>query len=219
MLLSNQDQELIAQNAARKDRANDGLEPVELLETIQTMHPALSKKQVRDHYHRTLKKRQSHLIKPSFCVCQATTTRRNAISVKQQWRWHQLINNELDFLRKNNTGVCKCGCGKTFGELIDHFVIGGDETCFMATKNGAVKVIAAKGKKKHEKRTADCRDSITAYRSFNFAGTDGPTGILTKGQRVRHGYTDKFLRKSGIAEGSTVILNTNAFIDTETWEN
>lgn len=123
----------------------------EILELIQAVKPTLSIRQARDHYHRTLKVNQRHLIKPKFLVAQATTTKQNATSVAQQWRWHRLIDSGLKFLRQQNTGLCGCGCNRTLGELIDHFVIGGDETCFMVSK-GNIKVVAARGKKKHEKR-------------------------------------------------------------------
>jgi hypothetical protein len=37
----------------------------------------------------------------------------------------------LNKLRELNTGQCNL-TGKTFGELIRHFIIGGDETCMHA---------------------------------------------------------------------------------------
>ena len=62
----------------------------------------------------------------------------------------------FDELREKNTGVCPAGPekGKTFGELMDHFVLGGDETCLMAS-DGTVKIIGGKGKPKHEKNNGD----------------------------------------------------------------
>ena len=41
----------------------------------------------------------------------------------------QTIDHALAFARKHNTGVTPDG--KTFGEVIDHFFFGGDETCFL----------------------------------------------------------------------------------------
>jgi len=52
-LLLGDDQNLIAQIALRKDRANDGMSPTEMIETIQTINPSLTCKQARDHFHRT----------------------------------------------------------------------------------------------------------------------------------------------------------------------
>ena len=50
------------------------------------------------------------------------------------------------FLRERNVGICKCGCGKLFGELIDEFIYGADETCMIAS-GGIVKIMGAAGKK------------------------------------------------------------------------
>jgi hypothetical protein len=59
-------------------------------------------------------------------------------------------------MRENNQGQCKkCGCNKMCGEIIEHFVVGCDETCFQAGKDGFVHVIAAANKKKHEKNIVD----------------------------------------------------------------
>ena len=41
----------------------------------------------------------------------------------------------LDELREKNTGGCPTGPekGRAFGELMGHFVLGGDETCLLAS--------------------------------------------------------------------------------------
>jgi hypothetical protein len=62
----------------------------------------------------------------------------------------------LDFLRRENSGLCKTS-GKTFGELIDYFVVGADETCMMSDGNGNVKIVAAASKRKHERLVSDHR--------------------------------------------------------------
>ena len=55
------------------------------------------------------------------------------------------------------------------------FVIGGDETCLLAS-NGVVSIIGDKDKKKHEIAVGTSRTSITLYRTGSAAGVDGPTG-------------------------------------------
>ena len=55
-----------------------------------------------------------------------------------------------------------------------YFIIGGDETCLMASDDGSCKVVGDAERKKHEKKTADCRASITLYRVGNAAGDTGP---------------------------------------------
>ena len=41
---------------------------------------------------------------------------------------------------------------------------------------------------------------------------------LTQGKRKRPGYNDAFLERHGCAEGSTIAVNENAFMTTETFE-
>ena len=56
------------------------------------------------------------------------------------------------------------------------------------------------------------------FRTGNAAGGTGPTIFLTKGKRVRSGFTNDFLLKYGAKPGSKIMTNTNAFMDTETCE-
>ena len=164
-----------------------------------------------------LKKNHSSIIKTKSVAAQGTTTQRNAITVEQQFRWHKFIDSGIAFLRQKNTGICKCGCGKTFGELIDHFVVSGDETCVMASKTGVVRIIGAAAKKKHEAKIQDCRESITMFRTGNAAGDTGPTIFLVKGKKIRSGYRRKgFLVTFGAKTGSEIFANKSAFMDTET---
>ena len=122
-------------------------------------------------------------------------------------------------MRRQNAGNCKCGCGKTFGELVNHFITGGDETCIQAAKeNGSVEVIGSVGKKKHEKKRIDNRDSITMYRTGSAKGDTGPTSFLLSGKEKRKGYSEKFLRQYGAAEGSAIAMVPSAYMTTEAWE-
>jgi hypothetical protein len=69
-------------------------------------------------------------------------------SVAHQWLWMSNIKEALDFLRRMNTSEYRV-TGKTFGELIDYFVVRADEACLMADQHGNVKIIGAADKKKH----------------------------------------------------------------------
>jgi len=62
--------------------------------------------------------------------------------------------------------------------LIKHFILGGDETCLIADADGDLKILGAAGKKKHEKKKADYRGSITMYRTGNCAGKNVPTTFI-----------------------------------------
>lgn len=90
----------------------------------------------------------------------------------------QAVEGALAFLRKHNTGETPQGL--TFGEVIDNFVMGGDETCFLAS-NGDVKIIGDKQKPKHDLPTGSSRTSITVYRTGNTCGATGPTAFLPAG--------------------------------------
>jgi hypothetical protein len=114
-------------------------------------------------------------------------------------------------------GVCNL-TGKTFGELIRHFIFAWwDETCMQACANGVVKVVGSAGRKKHEKKTNDSRVSITMYRTGNIADVTGPTIFLLEGKRKREGFTDKFLVDHGAAIGSKCIMTATAFMTEEAW--
>ncbi len=123
----------------------------------------------------------------------------------------------LCFLRTKNTSVCNA-TGKSFGKLIDHFILGGNETNLIADANGELKIVGEKGKKKHEKKIFDCRGSITMYRTGVAAGHNGPTVFLLKGKKQRVGYNNTFLKQEGCAVGSTVVMTENAYMTEDAWE-
>ena len=88
----------------------------------------------------------------------------------------------------------------------------------MASKHGVVRIVGAAFSKKHESKIKDCRDLIRVFRTGNTAGDTGPTVFLTKGKRVRSGFTNDFLLKYGAKPGSKIMAYTNAFLDTEIWK-
>jgi hypothetical protein len=51
-------------------------------------------------------------------------------------------------------GMQHCGCckrsGKTFGEVIDHFVVGYDKANMIANADGTVRIVGEFGCRKHE---------------------------------------------------------------------
>lgn len=101
-------------------------------------------------------------------------------------------------LREKNTGKCR-KTGKSFGEVMHHFVVGGDETCVMANHAGDVKIIGSVDVKKHEKNVDDSRCSIhvTMYRTGTASGNQGPTMFILAGEKRRKGYGPAFLNKYG----------------------
>ena len=174
------DQRFIAERCVRRDRGNDKLERHDVFAYIQELKQSIYKKQAKDHFDRTLKKNNSIIVKSKIIAAQATTTQQKDIMVAQQYFWHKCVDSAINFLRSNSTGLCKCGCRKTFGELIDHFITGGDETCVMESKHGVVRIVGAAFRKKRESKIQDYRYSITMFRTGNTAGDTGPTVFLKR---------------------------------------
>ena len=56
------------------------------------------------------------------------------------------------------------------------------------------------------------------FRTGNADGDTDPTVFLTKGKIFKTGCTNDFLLKYGAKPVSKIMANTNAFMDTETWE-
>jgi hypothetical protein len=214
-LITSEASSLIADCVARADRGNDGRTQSEVIDMVQETLPMLSRKQAADAWLRTAKKRHVDVIKPLSLVAQATTTKRCMITISQQYRWFTTYNSALDELRRHNTGVCN-KTGKSFGEVIEHFILGGDETCIMASQ-GKTRIIGATGKKKHEKNTSDSRVSISMYRLGSAGDNTGPTIFLMAGTKKREGYTDAFLEKYGAAKGSTLIMTPTAYMTEDAW--
>ena len=123
----------------------------------------------------------------------------------------------LIFLCTKNIEICKCGCGKTFGEVIDEFIYGVDETCMVAS-GGAIKIMGAAGRIKHKRKNGDLRDSITLLRTGSSVGQTGASIIIVKGKRVRDHINTKYLMDWGASVSSRIVATENAFMTTETWE-
>ena len=181
---------------------------------IQDLKPELSRNQAEQALRTVRDTHAGELT--GIAKAQATTTKRSAVTVTQQYRWHALYDAALEKLRAHNTG--RCGLtGKTFGEVTDQFIFGGDETCLIAY-GGDVFIIGDKAKKKHEAKTGDARVSITMYRIGSVAGVTGPTGFLMAGTKKRHGYSNEFLVKHGAAPGSSTRMPPTGFMTEEAWE-
>jgi hypothetical protein len=209
-------QRFVANVIARHDRGNDGKSQSESIDLVQDMNPALSRKQSANLFLRTVRPNNKDILTKNNVKAQATTTKRSAITIPQQYRWMQTYKSALDEIRRRNEGVCNL-TGNPFEQVIQHFIFGGDESCMMAN-DGEVMIVGSTERKKHEKKVADSRISITLYRTGSVAGTQGPTIAVMQGKRRKVGYTDKLLVNKGFAEGSTIIMTPTAFVTEEAWE-
>ena len=197
----------------RRDRANDGMAKPAIIDLLQDLHPALGRTALTQAFDRNIRRENKDLL-TGIVKAQASTEKRSAITVPQQYRWHSCVDAAFNFLREKNQGLTPDG--KTFGEVMDHFILGGDETCFLAS-NGEVKIIGDKKKKKHEVNTAGSRTSITVYRLGAASGDDGPTAYLPAGVNRKAAYTDEFLVRQGSAPGSTVVMTPTGYMTEEAW--
>jgi hypothetical protein len=208
--------DFVAQLAVRADRANDGMTLADTKAVLSDLQTNLSDKQVANYASRTFFSKHKDMLKRPV-IAQATTTKRSCCTVEEQFRWFKQYEDALNFLRQKNTGVCR-RTGKTFGELIAYFIVGGDESGFIANADGTVRIVGDRSKSKHEKNCADSRSSITLYRTGFVAGHNGPTAFIMTGKNRRTGYTDKFLMNNGCEEGSTIAMMETAFMTTKAWE-
>ena len=78
--------------------------------------------------------------KKRIVKAQRTTTKRSQITVAQQYRWFKKYQEGLNFLREKNTGICRKP-GRYFGEVLQHFIIGGEKKCLMDDAYGDVKIV------------------------------------------------------------------------------
>ena len=216
-IISDHHSNLLCQVAIRADRANCGLTTGELEDKMQIIEPDLSLKQIRNYRSRTFKKKSKSILKPKTVIAQNTSSRRSQCTVAQQFRWFKTVDIALDLMRMNNTGVCN-KTGLSFEDVIEHFIIGADETCLQADADGNVRIIGEFGRRKHEKKVADCRASATMLRTGTCSGSNGPTVFVMKGVRTPVGYNEGFLHDHGASVGSSIQMTENAFMTDECWE-
>ena len=101
-------------------------------------------------------------------------------------------------------------------KLVDHFTINLDESCMQANTSN-LKIIGSKYKRKHEKNTSDCRDSITVVRVGSSANVDGPRFYLAKGKEIELNSFKNFTNSFNAPEGSRVVMTPSAYMTDEAW--
>ena len=109
---------------------------------------------------------------------QKTTAKHSQITIEQQRLcWHGNIESVWqEQLQLNHPN-------EEFSALKAHFMCNVDETGVMANL-GSIKVMGDLSKRKQEKNTDDCRDSIPIVRIGNAAGSSGPWIFLASGKRM-----------------------------------
>ncbi|KAL3914710.1 MAG: hypothetical protein SGPRY_007531 [Prymnesium sp.] len=189
-LLSKEEQGFVVDVLRRRDRANDGMNPRKAANMVQDIVLTLGKQQAADVLRQTISPNNKDKL--------------TNITVDKAY----------GFVRECNTG--RTPDGRSFGEVMAHFIFGGDETCFLASA-GDVRIIGDKEKKKHEAATANSRVSTTLYHLGSAAGATGPTAFLPPGVRLKQGYSEAFLVKHGAAPGSTIAMTPTGYMCEEAW--
>lgn len=197
---------------ARQDRVNNGLMK-EALDLVKEMIPDCSRRAARNAMYRNILPLNNALgvLKHTTQKVQATTTDRTNINIPQQYCWHKLVDEVYNYLRTINTGLCQKS-GKTFGEVMPHFLIGLDEMCLMSDSHGDLRVVDSADKKRQEKLLQDSRCSITVVRTGTMAGTTGPTYFLLKGTKCKKNFNDDYLVRYRMHPGSAIIMTKNAYM-------
>ena len=104
----------------------DGFTCNEIISHLQTLDDNITTTQAKNYVYHTLRKNSNGRLKPKLIKAQKTTNKRSQCSVAHRWRWDKNVRRVFAFLREKNTGVCKVS-EKSFGEVIDHFVVGADD--------------------------------------------------------------------------------------------
>ena len=112
-LFNEEQQKFVVDVIVRHDRGNDGLNKRQCIDKLHDMRPDLKRKNVSDAFDRTVRSRHTHEL-TGIIKANATTVKRTAITVPQQFRWHTTIDQALDFLRLKNT----CRSGGTLSPLL-----------------------------------------------------------------------------------------------------
>ena len=81
--------EIIADVLIRKDRANQGVGVRGAIDILEQMHPEFTRTQLDQSFRRTVRPLYSERL-TNLVAVQNTTTKRAAITVPQQFRWHKV---------------------------------------------------------------------------------------------------------------------------------
>ena len=89
-IMSADNEQLVVDVVRRADRGNDGKSLREIHDTMQQLQP-ITEQQARDAFRRTIRTAHVNTHKKELMgvvKAQATTTKRSAVTVEQQYRWH-----------------------------------------------------------------------------------------------------------------------------------
>ena len=155
-LLKSSEVEFLVDLYARVDQVNTEMDRSEVVDVIMEMNQNISQKAVTLHLKRILLpvNAEPGIVRENLVKIQATTSNQSEINLSKQYRWHVLVGGVYNIMRIESTGLGKKS-GKSFGEVMQHFIVGIDEMCIMTDAHGDLRVIGAASKIKHEAIIAD----------------------------------------------------------------
>jgi hypothetical protein len=202
----------LARTARARDENNNGMSRHEMINVVMQLTDGTAL-QAKNHYDFLIRSKALPELKRWGRVvsAQKTTTKRSAIRVEGQLRWHTLVEETWEEHARLNLPALD------FMKLRSYFTLNLDETG-VQMNDGKVQVIGSSSRKKHEKNMDDARDSITIIRIGSSAGKSGPWIFLLKGKKKleRRSLMD-LPRDYGAPPGSFVIMTPNAYLNDETW--
>mgnify|MGYP001031646604 CR=1 FL=1 len=210
-LTTEDEQREIAEIIQFRDKNNNGMSRKEAITLIMDWTGCGKMKTAENHLEYLVRNNKLPELKKGGRVvtAQATTTKRGQITVEQQLRWHGVIQSMWEEQRRLNIPAV------LYLPIQAHFICNVDETSVMACE-GTLKVIGDAERKKHQKNSADSRDSITIVRVGNAAGSNGPLIFLAKGKSMDVPAL-KNLEKLGAPKCSTIVMTPNAYMTDEAW--
>ena len=97
-VISADTQAVITDVLIRLDRANQGKGVREAMDLLETMQPEFKRTQLEGSFRRTVRPKFVKVLTGRVTV-KATTTKRTAFTVQQQWRWHKVKHCKLVLLK------------------------------------------------------------------------------------------------------------------------
>ena len=78
--------------------------------------------------------------------------KRSTITVEQKFWWISKYGEAIALLRERNIGTCR-NTGKIFSDIVQYFIISGNETFIIACPSGSLKIIGEAHQKKYDQNT------------------------------------------------------------------
>ena len=214
------DRDFLQSLATVRDNRNAGMGRKEIIAIISNMQ-GVPLKTAENHYDHLIRSKQLKELKKDGRVvtAQPTTTNRTAITTEkllrtyctQEEAWKEQA--ELNGWDESKMTASQLEAHKA---VKDAHTMNLDESSYLAS-DGVVNVIGGRGKKKHEKNMADCRESITVVRVGSSSGVDGPRVYLAKGKEIELNSFKDFTANYKAPHGSHIVMTPIAYMTDEAW--